>query len=85
MSVQISFYDEAAGTIAFPYATDEGIRYESGDLPFGEGLTSRVIQTRAAIHIGSMDEPGAEGAIQFGLRPSRGSASRSWRATGCSG
>src|SRR4029077_15605276 len=65
-SVQISFYDEAGGTIAFPYATDEGIRYESGALPFGEGLTSRVIQTRAAIHIGSMDEPGAEGAIQFG-------------------
>ncbi|HEV7809278.1 MAG TPA: GAF domain-containing protein, partial [Candidatus Limnocylindrales bacterium] len=66
-SVQISFYDEAAGTITFPYSTEEGQRYSTTGIPFGPGLTSHVIRTRAPLRIDAGDEMDAYQAISFGL------------------
>ena len=66
-SVQISFYDEAAGTISFPYSVEEGERYPSTVIPFGEGLTSQVIRTREPLNVRTDAESAALGAIRFGL------------------
>jgi GAF domain-containing protein/CheY-like chemotaxis protein len=65
-SVQIGFYDEARGLITFPYATEEGERFPSTDLPFGEGLTSRVIRSREPLNLRTLAEGDAMGAVRFG-------------------
>jgi GAF domain-containing protein/DNA-binding response OmpR family regulator len=68
-SVQISFYDEAAGTIRFAYTIEEGTRDDSfPEMPFGEGLTSEVIRTRAPLKMDSDEESLARGAIAYGLQ-----------------
>jgi len=66
-SVQISFFDEANGTISFPYSTEEGQRYTGPDIAYGKGLTSTVIRTRRPLSIGTSAESEAHGAIRIGL------------------
>ena len=66
-SVQIGSYDEKRGTISFPYAMEEGERYPSADIDLGQGLTSRVIRTRAPLNLATAAEATALGALTFGL------------------
>jgi GAF domain-containing protein/DNA-binding response OmpR family regulator len=66
-SVQIAFFDPGAGRISFPYSVEEGQRYPSSDIAYGEGLTSEVIRTRTPLHLRSAEESAGHGAITFGL------------------
>ncbi len=66
-SMHIEFYDEASGTITVPYAIEEGARYELATIQIGEGLVSRVIQSRAPLNLATAAETVGLGAIQVGL------------------
>jgi GAF domain-containing protein/CheY-like chemotaxis protein len=66
-SMHISFYDEASGTITFPYSIEEGERYPNTPIQFGQGLISEVIRSKAPLNLRSSAEATALGAIQFGL------------------
>jgi PAS domain S-box-containing protein len=44
--VYVALYDAASGLIDFPYYMEDGERRSEDSLPFGEGLTSRIIQSR---------------------------------------
>jgi GAF domain-containing protein/CheY-like chemotaxis protein len=66
-SMHISFYDEASGTITFPYNIEEGERYPNTPIQFGQGLVSEVIRSKAPLNLRSSAEATALGAIQFGL------------------
>jgi GAF domain-containing protein/CheY-like chemotaxis protein len=68
-SVQISFYDEPADMIRFAYTVEEGTRDDVlSEIPFGEGLTSQVIRTRAPLKMDTDEESLASGAIAYGLQ-----------------
>jgi GAF domain-containing protein/DNA-binding response OmpR family regulator len=66
-SMHIEFYDEASGTITVPYAIEEGARYELATIQIGEGLVSRVIESRAPLNLATAAETVGLGAIQVGL------------------
>ena len=66
-SLHISLYDEASGQIEFPYLIEEGERYDSALITFGEGLTSHVIRTRAPLKLLTSEEAARMGAITQGL------------------
>ena len=66
-SMFISLYDPATNIIAFPYASDAGIRDElRAPRELGPGLTSRIIQTGHPVRVGSDAEANVLGAIQVG-------------------
>jgi len=65
-SIFIALYDEAAGTISFPYSIEGDEHLPVSDIPYGDGLTSQVIATRRAIRLGTSAETKALGAIQTG-------------------
>jgi GAF domain-containing protein/DNA-binding response OmpR family regulator len=67
-SVQISFFDEGRGKIVFPYSVEEGERYESTEIDFGQGLTSHVIRTQTPLNLGTAEETEPYAAITFGLK-----------------
>ncbi len=52
----IALVEAGGGEISFPYIMQAGERRESGKLPLGQGLTSRVLQTRKALRFGTLDE-----------------------------
>jgi GAF domain-containing protein/CheY-like chemotaxis protein len=62
-SMLIATYDESTGLIDFPYEIEDGRRYRSQPILFGEGLTSHVIRTRRPLRLGTEDESRALGAI----------------------
>jgi GAF domain-containing protein/CheY-like chemotaxis protein len=66
-SLHISTYDDSSGRIEFRYSIEEGQRTEMAALQFGEGLTSKVIRSRAPLNIGRDDDLEAAGAIRAGL------------------
>ena len=66
-SIFIALHDEAAEQIRFPYEVAEEERIHTDPLPFGEGLTSRVIQTRKAVRFGTQDAAIAAGAVSVGV------------------
>ena len=65
-SILIGFHDEPSGTITFPYSIENSAELPLGPIPFGDGLSSRVIRTREALRIGSMEESVRLGAIFTG-------------------
>ncbi|KRT60359.1 MAG: putative transmembrane protein, partial [Chloroflexi bacterium CSP1-4] len=67
-TMAIVLYDEASGEISFPYSLDEGTRYQMPAISLGEGLTSRVIQSKAPLLFGTDAETDAAGAITYGTR-----------------
>ena len=72
--------------MSFPYEIDEGerLRPEPIDARAGSDLDGHPDAAPAPARDDARSSP-APGAIQFGARtPSRGSACRSWPATGCS-
>jgi PAS domain S-box-containing protein len=44
--VYVALHDPVTDLIAFPYYMEDGERQRSDPLPFGEGLTSRIIESR---------------------------------------
>ncbi len=72
-SIAIGMLDEAAGQIRFEYELDEGERYHTPPIPFGEGLTSTVLRTRRPLRLGGPEELAAHGALFLG-----GSMPQSW-------
>ena len=66
-SLHISHYDEPTGTITFPYGIEEGERTVMVPIRFGEGLTSRLIRSRAPLRIDRTADIDATGAIRTGL------------------
>ncbi len=60
--VGIALYDAATNTVSFPYSVEDGQRYEDEPVELGEGLTSRIIQTRESVRVGDPDAALALGA-----------------------
>ena len=71
-SIFIGLYDEAAGTIAFPYSIEGGERLEMTPIRFGEGLSSQIISSKRPLRIGTLEDSERLGGIQYG------EASQSW-------
>ncbi|HEV8488918.1 MAG TPA: GAF domain-containing protein [Candidatus Limnocylindrales bacterium] len=65
-SMFIALYDDATNIVSFPFAWDDGKRAPRQPRELGEGLTSRIIQTRRPVRAGSDAEATALGAIQVG-------------------
>ncbi|HEX5578258.1 MAG TPA: GAF domain-containing protein, partial [Candidatus Limnocylindria bacterium] len=72
-SLFIALQDESTGTIRFPYELADGERLHTDPIQLGEGLTSRVIETRSVLRIGSNAEMRTGDAIEVG-----GAQSESW-------
>ena len=72
-SLFIALYDDATQTIRFPYELAEGERLHTDPINLGEGLTSRVIQTRSPVRLGTNDDMLVAEAIQV-----EGAVSESW-------
>ena len=64
----VGIYDDVKGTIDFPYAYEKGSSIELPTINLGEGLTSRVIQTKQPLLLGSaaLSNPEELGAQQIG-------------------
>jgi len=63
----IAFYDQGDSEIRIPISIDSGINYGPITLPYGQGMISRVIDTRQTIHIRTMrDEPSEPEMIRWG-------------------
>jgi diguanylate cyclase (GGDEF)-like protein len=54
----IAFYNEGDPVVQVPFSVDNGVRYEPSTIPFGEGMVSKVLETRRAIHIADFDSSG---------------------------
>ncbi|GIO04263.1 hypothetical protein J31TS6_02910 [Brevibacillus reuszeri] len=63
----IAFFDEGDCEIRVPISIDSGINYGPLTIPYGQGLISKVIDTRQTIHIRTMkDEPSEPEMIRWG-------------------
>jgi GAF domain-containing protein/CheY-like chemotaxis protein len=65
-TILIGIHDEATSTIAFPYSVEDGTAIPIPTIPFGDGLSSRVIQSRKPLRLGSAAESEGLGAIVTG-------------------
>jgi signal transduction histidine kinase/DNA-binding response OmpR family regulator/putative methionine-R-sulfoxide reductase with GAF domain len=72
-SMFIAIYDEARQRLRFPYDIDSGQTFIRGEMPMGEGLTSRIIRTGQSIRTSTKESLAAAGAIDIG-----GSVTESW-------
>jgi GAF domain-containing protein/DNA-binding response OmpR family regulator len=72
-SLFVALYDAATNLVRFPYEVAEGERIHTEPIELGPGLTSRVIQSRRPLRLGSMSDSEASGAIMV-----EGPASESW-------
>ncbi len=72
-SLFVALYDEATNVIRFPYEIAEGDRLHSEPIQLGQGLTSKVIASRAPLRLGRLDDTAASDAIVVA-----GPASESW-------
>jgi signal transduction histidine kinase/putative methionine-R-sulfoxide reductase with GAF domain len=52
-SVYVALLEEQSGTIRLPFYSHDGAREVYVGFPFGEGLTSQVIKSRAPLNVGS--------------------------------
>jgi GAF domain-containing protein/CheY-like chemotaxis protein len=65
-SLFIALFDESTGIIRFPFEIAEGERFHTEPMELGEGLTSRVIQSRTAFRAGTNADMVAADAVQVG-------------------
>ena len=65
-SLFVALYDETTGIIRFPYELAEGERLHTEPITLGEGLTSRVIQTRSPLRLGTTADMLAADAVYVG-------------------
>ena len=52
----IALYDPITGLIDFPYHIENGVREQQPSLPFGEGLTSKIIESRQPLLLNRSDD-----------------------------
>lgn len=52
----IALFQEGDAEFTMPFSIDNGIRYEPRSIPLGEGIISKVLETRETIHLKSGDE-----------------------------
>jgi GAF domain-containing protein/CheY-like chemotaxis protein len=62
-NVYIGLYDRTTNLISFPFELDAGRRLHSDPIPLGEGLTTKVIQSRQPLRFGTLAEQRAQGAV----------------------
>ncbi|MFL5756640.1 MAG: GAF domain-containing protein, partial [Chloroflexota bacterium] len=72
-SLFVALYDEPTNMVRFPYEIGEGERLHTDPIELGPGLTSRVIQSRRPLRLGTMAQTEASGAIVVA-----GPQSQSW-------
>jgi len=66
-TIALATYDKATRIISFPYTIDEGVRMlDRRSRPLGEGLNSRIIESKRPLLFGHGDEADAAGAITTG-------------------
>ncbi len=65
-SIFIGIVDAAAGMIDFPYEVGEGVRIRTSAIPIGDGLTSRVLESRRPLRVASSAEQAGLGAVMAG-------------------
>ena len=63
----IAIHEPDSDVISFPYATEDGQRLPNEPIPFGAGLTSKVIQSGQPLRLGTMEEQVALGVVVAGL------------------
>jgi PAS domain S-box-containing protein len=66
----VAFYDEPAGRIDFPYYYEAGERAAQDPMPYGEGLTSQIVDSREPLLLNRQEH--------YEGRPSVGTPSRSY-------
>ena len=66
LSMFVALYDPATNLVRFPYAWDNGDRTQRSEIELGPGLTTRIIQTRRPVRVGTDLEATELGAIQVG-------------------
>ena len=64
----IALLDKEAGSISFPYYAERGAHEAQQPLPFGEGLTSRIIRDREALLLNRDAEIDSTGVPVVGTR-----------------
>jgi GAF domain-containing protein/DNA-binding response OmpR family regulator len=62
----VALLDADAGRITFPYEIAAGERYRSDPIPLGQGLTSKVLETRQPLLIRTQSEGTAAGMLAIG-------------------
>ena len=68
-TVAIAILAPGSDTVTFPYSLEAGVRQmDSPDLPLGEGLTSRVIQSNRPVRVGTSEDAEALGVVWVGDR-----------------
>ncbi|HET7473875.1 MAG TPA: GAF domain-containing protein [Candidatus Limnocylindrales bacterium] len=65
-SMFVALHDDTTNLISFAFAWDDGTRTARDPVQLGPGLTSRIIQTRRPVRVGSDVEAMELGAIQIG-------------------
>jgi GAF domain-containing protein/CheY-like chemotaxis protein len=66
--VNIGIHEPSSDLIVFPYSIEHGERLPMPDLRIGQGITSRVIEGRRPLRIGSAEEQEKLGVIWTGER-----------------
>ncbi len=66
--VYIALLDEAAGVIRFPFFNEDGRVLTQEDIPFGEGLTSRILRDRTPLLLRTGEEWAAIGDRGLGTQ-----------------
>jgi GAF domain-containing protein/CheY-like chemotaxis protein len=64
----IAFVDRASGLISFPYRVEHGNRVYLDPMPFGEGLTSVILESGRPLRLRTADEMDARGVVWTELR-----------------
>jgi GAF domain-containing protein/CheY-like chemotaxis protein len=59
----IALHDRVAGLITFPYELDGGRRVHGEAIPYGEGLTTRILETGKPLLFDTLAEQQAQGAV----------------------
>ena len=63
----IAIHEPGSEVISFPYATEDGQRLPNEPIPFGTGLTSKIIQSGQPLRLGTMEEQVALGVVVAGF------------------
>ncbi|MEA2678184.1 MAG: hypothetical protein QOJ81_2325 [Chloroflexota bacterium] len=65
-TVSIGLYDPTTNLVSFPYSVEDGERFPDETIELGPGLSSRIIETRQPVRVGSVAEATVLGARMVG-------------------
>ncbi|MEP6469695.1 MAG: GAF domain-containing protein [Chloroflexota bacterium] len=72
----IAIHEPDSEVISFPYATEDGQRLPNEPMPFGAGLTTKILQSGQPLRLATLEEQSALGAVTGGL--AHADAKHSW-------